>query len=91
MIWEGSLKILQLPSNKLELRFLQNSNIFAVCPIPEDYQEAVVKCQDSSRGFAVRLFNNGKFAWVGAAFRERSDAFDFNVCFNDWQQKTLRD
>jgi hypothetical protein len=65
--------------------------VFAVCPIPENYQDAVVKCQDSSRGFAVRLSNNGKFAWVGAAFRERSDAFDFNVCFTDWQQKAQRD
>ena len=55
--------------------------------VPKDYQTVIKKCDDSSRGFAVRLENNGKFAWVGTAFRERTDAFDFNVCFSDFYDK----
>ena len=39
----------------------------------------MVKTNDSSRGFALRLENNGRYAWVGLAFRDRSDAFYFSV------------
>ena len=39
----------------------------------------MVKTNDSSRGFALRLENKGRYAWVGLAFRDRSDAFDFSV------------
>lgn len=65
-----------------------DGSIFACCPVPHRWEEAIQKCVDSSRGFAVRLQNpNGKFAWVGLAFRDRNDAFDFNVCFSDFEQK----
>lgn len=61
---------------------------FACCPVPHKWEEAIQKCVDSSRGFAIRLQNpNGKYAWVGLAFRDRNDAFDFNVCFSDYEQK----
>jgi hypothetical protein len=43
-----------------------------------------VKTIDSSRGYAVRLENpKGGFLWVGVAFRDRNDAFDFGVVFQD--------
>lgn len=52
--------------------------------MPENYKEAIVKTKDSSRGYAVRLENpRGGFIWVGVAFRDRNDAFDFGVAFQD--------
>jgi hypothetical protein len=43
-----------------------------------------VKTQDSSRGYGVRLENpKGGYMWIGVAFRDRNDAFDFGVAFQD--------
>ena len=41
-----------------------------------------MKTEDSSRGYAVRLKKpTGGFLWIGIAFRDRNDAFDFGVVF----------
>lgn len=76
-------------NGNLTISFLNNDgSCFAVCPVPHRWEEAIQKTVDSSRGFAIRLQNpNGKYAWVGLAFRDRNDAFDFNVCFSDYEQK----
>lgn len=76
-------------SNSLTIKFFNlDGSLFAQSPIPRRFEDAVQKCVDSSRGFAIRLQNsNGKFAWVGLAFRDRNDAFDFNVCFKDFEEK----
>ena len=76
-------------NNNVIINFLNPDNsVFACCPVPQRWEEAIQKCVDSSRGFAIRLQNlNGKYAWVGLAFRDRNDAFDFNVCFSDFEQK----
>ena len=29
--------------------------------------------------------------WVGVAFRDRNDAFDFNVCVQEYQDKKQRE
>ena len=70
----------------------QDKSVFAMTPMPPKYEEAIQKCVDSSRGFAVRLqHSSGKFAWVGLAFRDRNDAFDFNVCFSDFEKQLDRE
>lgn len=76
-------------SNCLTIKFFNlDGSLFAQSPVPRRFEEAVQKCVDSSRGFAIRLQNsNGKYAWVGLAFRDRNDAFDFNVCFKDFEEK----
>jgi hypothetical protein len=59
--------------------------LFARSPIPEKFEQAVLKCVDSTRAFALKVLNpNGGSAWIGLVFRERNDAFDFNVCFEDF-------
>ena len=56
--------------------------------MPKNYHEAIQKTVDSTRGFALRLQDsNQRFAWVGLAFRDRNDAFDFNVSFSDFEKK----
>lgn len=76
-------------SGNLSINFLNSDGtIFACAPIPHKWEDAIQKTVDSSRGFAIRIQNpNGKYAWVGLAFRDRNDAFDFNVCFSDYEQK----
>jgi len=69
--------------------YLQNydGSLFAAASIPENYEQAVVKCADSSRGYALRLQDpSGKTAWVGVVFTERNDSFDFNACFQDFEK-----
>lgn len=56
-------------------------SIFAVCPIKEG---AVERCVDSSRYFVLRIENqNGRHTFIGVAFNERNDAFDFNTALED--------
>lgn len=80
MIWEGNLLVVS-SSKGLHIQLTNSDNTqFGVCPVERQQEQSVVKTQDSSRGFALRLANKGRYAWVGMAFRDRNDAFDFSVC-----------
>ena len=62
----------------------KQEKVFAETKVPPNYKEAIVKTKDSSRGYAVRLDNpKGGYLWIGVAFRDRNDAFDFGVLFPD--------
>jgi len=64
-----------------------DGSLFATSNIPENYEQAVVKCADSSRGYALRLQDpSGKTAWIGIVFAERNDSFDFNACLQDFEK-----
>ena len=58
-----------------------NQTIFAICPIQAG---AVERCIDSSRYFVLRIENeSGRHMFIGVAFNERNDAFDFNTSLED--------
>ena len=81
-VWQGSLKVVE--RNELTVILLvdsQTQKIFAVCPVKDG---AVDRCVDSSRYFVLRVENtDGKHMFVGMAFNERNDAFDFNTSLED--------
>jgi hypothetical protein len=59
--------------------------LFAQCPVSNERPELSVEpVTDSSRYFVVRADDgNGRHAYLGVGFKERTDAFDFNVAIQD--------
>lgn len=81
-VWQGTVKVVERGEVTLVLLVDRVSgSIFAVCPIKDG---AVDRCVDSSRYFVLRIENaNGRHMFIGMAFNERNDAFDFNTSLED--------
>lgn len=81
-VWQGTVKVVERDDVTLVLLVDRaNGKIFAVCPVKEG---AVDRCVDSSRYFVLRIENeNGRHMFIGVAFNERNDAFDFNTSLED--------
>ena len=68
----------------------QNGDIFATCPVTDD--TAVERTLDSGRYFVFRIQNaQGRHAFIGVAFNERNDAFDFNVALSEHKRECDRE
>ncbi len=80
-LWTGKLKI-SSKGKQAAISLLDNSNqLFAVSPIGDGSVERTV---DSGRYFVLKVVNpQGKHAFIGIAFNERNDAFDFNVALQE--------
>lgn len=66
------------------------NQVFASCPVTDD--AAVEKCLDSGRYFVLRIQNaQGKHAYIGIAFNERNDSFDFNVTLQEHKSECERE
>ena len=58
--------------------------LFAKCPIEQYPSIAVEPVADSSRYFVLRIQDdNGRSAFIGVGFVDRSDSFDLNVALQD--------
>jgi len=82
-VWQGTLKVVERGDlTVIILVDKGNGSIFAVCPVKEG---AVDRCVDSSRYFVLRVENasTGRHMYIGMAFNERNDAFDFNTSLED--------
>ena len=96
-VWQGSVRVVDRNDMTAVLLFDRSKgehgsgggmnssrngeNIFAVCPIKDG---AIERCVDSSRYFVLRIENvSGRHMFIGVAFNERSDAFDFNTALED--------
>lgn len=81
-VWQGTLKVVERGDLTVILLVDKaKGSLFAVCPVREG---AVDRCVDSSRYFVLRVENEkGAHMFVGIAFNERNDAFDFNTSLED--------
>mmetsp|Transcript_6080 Transcript_6080/g.7726 ORF Transcript_6080/g.7726 Transcript_6080/m.7726 type:complete len:292 (-) Transcript_6080:100-975(-) len=89
-VWQGTVKVvdrndltavLLVEKGNKDENGKGDDGIFAVCPIKEG---AVERCTDSSRYFVLRIENQtGRHMFIGVAFNERNDAFDFNTALED--------
>jgi Protein of unknown function (DUF1681) len=65
-----------------------DETLFAQAPLGDNVQQSLVKCVDSSRGYALKLVDpKGKSVWVGISFGERNDSFDFHTSIDDFNEK----
>ena len=80
-VWQGLVKVVER-GDKCAIILTSEDNVtFAVCPYKEG---AVDRCIDSSRYFVLRIENaQGRHMFIGLAFNERNDAFDFNTSLED--------
>lgn len=86
-VWQGTLKVVERGDLTVILLVDSKSGkIFAVCPVKEG---AVDRCVDSSRYFVLKVENGvtAKHMFIGLAFNERNDAFDFNTSLADSQRE----
>mmetsp|Transcript_9755 Transcript_9755/g.27319 ORF Transcript_9755/g.27319 Transcript_9755/m.27319 type:complete len:282 (-) Transcript_9755:74-919(-) len=81
-VWQGTVKVVERgDTTAILLVDKEKGSIFAVCPVKEG---AVERCIDSSRYFVLRIENaSGRHMFIGVAFNERNDAFDFNAALED--------
>merc|ERR1719482_2564063 len=84
-LWPGALKLTS-KGNTLNI-ILHDPNtgeLFANCPVTEKGSKAVDQVIDSTRYFALRIDDGqGRHAYVGMGFRDRSHAYDFNATMLD--------
>lgn len=82
-LWKGRLRIVEKSSGVVMLfEDPSNGELFASADYNPE-KPSVDAVLDSSRYFVIRLENQGKKAYIGMGFAERSDSFDFNVALQD--------
>lgn len=88
--WTGKLKI--VAKGKVAAIILMDASnaVFAICQVTDD--AAVERTLDSGRYFVLRITNaQGRHAFIGIAFNERNDAFDFNVALSEFKSELERE
>ena len=64
--------------------------MFASCTVTDD--SCVERTLDSGRYFVLKIQNaQGRHAFIGIAFNERNDAFDFNVALQEHKAECERE
>ncbi|XP_066587124.1 NECAP-like protein CG9132 [Prorops nasuta] len=83
--WTGRMRLVsQGDSIAIKLEDKVTGELFAKCPIEQYPGIAVEPVTDSSRYFVLRIQNdNGRSAFIGVGFLDRSDSFDLNVALQD--------
>lgn len=62
----------------------RDGKLFAMCKVEDG---AVERVPDSSRYFVIKIQNaQGRHAFVGLAFDDRNQAFDFNVALQEFKK-----
>ncbi|XP_035919105.1 NECAP-like protein CG9132 isoform X1 [Anopheles stephensi] len=84
-IWTGRLRMVAKGRSLcVKLEDKSNGTLFANCPIESYPGVAIEAVSDSSRYFVLRIQDgNGRTAFIGLGFGDRSDSFDLNVALQD--------
>ncbi|PSN34158.1 NECAP-like protein [Blattella germanica] len=91
--WTGRLRLVAKDKEcVLKLEDKNSGELFAKCPIDQYPGIAIEAVTDSSRYFVMRIQDdNGRSAFIGVGFSDRSDSFDLNVALLDhfkWLKKS---
>ncbi|GFG29590.1 hypothetical protein Cfor_01047 [Coptotermes formosanus] len=91
--WTGRLRLVAKGKDcVLKLEDKTTGELFAKCPIDQYPGIAIEAVTDSSRYFVIRIQDdNGRSAFIGVGFSDRSDSFDMNVALQDhfkWLKKS---
>jgi len=85
-LFTGRLRVLAEGDKcKILIEDQNTGELFAQCPLNNEHPESSVEpVADSSRYFVIRVDDGqGRHAYLGMGFRERAEAFDFNVALQD--------
>ncbi|XP_026757738.1 NECAP-like protein CG9132 [Galleria mellonella] len=90
--WTGRMRLVAKGEELImKLEDKTSGELFAKCPIDKYPGVALEAVTDSSRYFVVRIQDdNGRSAYIGLGFGDRSDSFDLNVALQDhfkWLRK----
>lgn len=90
--WTGRMRLVSKGSElSIKLEDKNSGELFAKCPIDTYPGIALESVSDSSRYFVIRIQDdNGRNAFIGLGFGDRSDSFDLNVALQDhfkWLKK----
>ncbi|KAI0747448.1 adaptin ear-binding coat-associated protein 1 NECAP-1 [Irpex lacteus] len=86
-LWKGRLRIIERSAG-VSIQFEDNTTgeLFAKAEY-DPAKPSVEAVLDSSRYFVVRVEDNGRRAYIGMGFLERTDSFDFNVALQDYTKR----
>lgn len=90
--WTGRLRLVSKSNEcSIKLEDKTSGELFAKCPIETYPGPSIESVTDSSRYFVLKIQDdNGRSAFVGIGFGDRSDSFDLNVALQDhfkWLRK----
>ncbi|EXX79866.1 hypothetical protein RirG_001500 [Rhizophagus irregularis DAOM 197198w] len=82
-LWKGRLRVISVGEKCfIKLEDGTTGELFAQCLYDPD-TNTVEPVRDSSRYFVLRIEDDGRHAFIGMGFQERSEAFDFQVALQD--------
>lgn len=83
--WTGRMRLVNKGAEvALKLEDKTSGALFANCPVDKYPGLAIESVSDSSRYFVLRIQDdNGRSAFIGMGFGDRSDSFDLNVALQD--------
>ncbi|CAH0554835.1 unnamed protein product [Brassicogethes aeneus] len=90
--WTGRMRLISKGNEcAIKLEDKSSGELYAKCPIETYPGIAIEAVNDSSRYFVLRVQDdNGRTAFIGIGFGDRSDSFDLNVALQDhfkWLKK----
>lgn len=93
-IWTGRCKVVAKGDRcEVKLEDPTTGELFAACPVntSDPTNKTIEPVTDSSRYFVLRIEDDqGRHAFIGMGFTERSQAFDFNVAISDFKNQVTR-